>query len=239
MEADRFRAAASALGEFAAARVADGMRLGLGTGRTAGAFLDALEQRVRGGLSVTAVCTSSVTEVRARQMGIEILPSTVGGLDLDIDGADEVSPELDLVKGAGGALVREKIVAERSRRFWVVADSTKLVPRLGSRAPLPVEILVFDWPETQRWVEAACRAPARLRGLEHPVRSDNGNLLLDVDLNRSGRPVTELADELQRIPGVVGHGLFLGLATAILVSEGSEVRVLGNLDATRQLSGAG
>lgn len=239
MEAERFAAAAAAVGDFAAQRVTEGMRLGLGTGRTAGAFLDALEPRVRRGLRVTAVCTSTATERRARAMGIEILPTTVGGLDLDVDGADEVSPELNLIKGAGGALVREKIVAGRSRRFWVVADSSKMVPRLGSRAPLPVEVLDFDWPETQKLVEAVCGSPARLRGSDHPYRSDNGNLLLDVGLGRGAPAVGELADALQRIPGVVGHGLFLGLATAVLVSDGSGVRVLGDLEGTREVSGAG
>ncbi len=209
------------------------MRLGLGTGRTASAFLDALEPRVRRGLVVSAVCTSEATERRARSMGITILPDTGEGLDLDIDGADEVTLELDLVKGAGGAMVREKIVAERSRRFWVVADSTKRVGRLGERAALPIEVLRFDWAGTQRRIEAVCRLQTRLRGGPEPFISDNGNLVLDADLAGCSEPWPELAQKLAGVPGVVGHGLFLGLATAAVISDGHGVEVLGDLEDSR------
>ncbi len=209
------------------------MRLGLGTGRTASAFLDALEPRVRQGLLVSAVCTSEVTERRARAMGITLLPDTGQGLDLDVDGADEVTPQLDLIKGAGGAMVREKIVAERSRRFWVVAVSSKKVGRLGERAALPIEVLRFDWEGTQRRIEGLCRLRTRLRGGRDAFISDNGNLVLDADLGGCSEPWRELAQRLSEIPGVVGHGLFLGLATAAVISDGHEVEVLGDLEETR------
>ncbi len=221
------------MGEFAAARVAPGMRLGLGTGRTASAFLDALEPRVRQGLVVSAVCTSEATERRARSMGITLLPDTGQGLDLDIDGADEVTPGLDLIKGAGGAMVREKMVAERSRRFWVVADSSKQVGRLGERAALPIEVLRFDWEGTQRRIEGLCRLTTRLRGGRDPFISDNGNLVLDADLAGCSEPWRRLAQRLAEVPGVVGHGLFLDLATAAVISDGHGVEVLGNLEETR------
>lgn len=209
------------------------MRLGLGTGRTASAFLDALEPRIRQGLVVSAVCTSEATEQRARSLGIEILPDTGEGLDLDVDGADEVTPDLDLVKGAGGAMVREKIVAERSRRFWVVADSAKKVGRLGERTWLPIEVLPFDWQGTQRRIEGLFRLRTRLRGGRDPFISDNGNLVLDADLEGWSRPWRELAQGLAEVPGVVGHGLFLGLATAAVISDGDSVEVLGSLEGSR------
>jgi ribose 5-phosphate isomerase A len=209
------------------------MRLGLGTGRTASAFLDALEPRVRQGLVVSAVCTSEATEGRARSMGITILPDTGGGLDLDVDGADEVTLELDLIKGAGGAMVREKMVAERSRRFWVVADASKRVGRLGERAALPIEVLQFDWAGTRRRIENLCRLPTRLRGGPEPFISDNGNLILDADLAGFSGPWRELAQRLAEVPGVVGHGLFLGLATAAVISDGEGVEVLGDLEDSR------
>ena len=209
------------------------MRLGLGTGRTASAFLDALEPRVREGLRVTAVCTSEATERRAREMGIEVLDGTGPGLDLDVDGADEVTPALDLLKGAGGAMVREKMVAERSRRFWVVADSSKRVGRLGERATLPIEVLRFDWEGTRRRIESLCRSATRLRGGGVPFVSDNGNLVLDADLAGCAMPVRELALRLSEIPGVVGHGLFLGLATAAVISDGRRLEVLGDLEGAR------
>ncbi len=221
------------MGEFAAARVAPGMRLGLGTGRTASAFLDALEPRVRQGLAVSAVCTSEATERRALAMGIAILPDTGEGLDLDVDGADEITLGLDLIKGAGGAMVREKIVAERSRRFWVVADSSKRVVRLGERAALPIEVLRFDWQGTQRRIEGLCRLRTRLRGGQEPFISDNGNLVLDADLASCAHPWRDLAQRLAEVPGVVGHGLFLGLATAAVISDGRAVEVLGDLEETR------
>lgn len=209
------------------------MRLGLGTGRTASAFLDALEPRVAEGLRIAAVCTSAATERRAREMGVAILPDTGSGLDLDVDGADEVAPGLDLIKGGGGAMVREKIVAARSRRFWVVADTSKLVRHLGERGDLPIEVLPFDWPGTLTQVESISGVRAGLRGGDTPFISDNGNLILDLEVGGSRLPSPELALRLQAIPGVVGHGLFLGLATAALVSAGDTVEVLGDLDRVR------
>ncbi len=234
LPADRLQAALAQVGAFAAQRVKPGMRLGLGTGRTASAFLDALEPMVHAGLRVAAVCTSEATERRARAMGIEILRGTGSGLDLDVDGADEVAPGLDLIKGAGGAMVREKMVAERSRRFWVVADSSKLVGHLGERGDLPIEVLPFDWEATRRLIEGGAGAAAALRGGDQPFVSDNGNLVLDLDVSRSPWSPRELAGRLEGIPGVVGHGFFLGTATAALISDGAAITVLGDPDRERR-----
>jgi ribose 5-phosphate isomerase A len=230
---ETFEAAIAAVGRFAAERIRPGMRLGLGTGRTATAFLDALEPRLTGDLPLVAVCTSKRTEERARAMGITILESTEEPLDLDIDGADEIDPQLNLIKGAGGAMVREKIVAERSRRFWVVADSGKLVARLGERQPLPLEVLPFDWRGTAARVRAVSGGTPCLRGGDQPFVTDNGNYVLDLQLPPAAPEPTRLARQLEAIPGVLGHGLFLQTATAAIVSDGRSVEVRGDLDRVR------
>ena len=229
-----FQAAISRVGSFAAGLIRPGMRLGLGTGRTASAFLDALEPRLAEDLRLSAVCTSKRTEERARAMGIVILDSTEEPLDLDIDGADEIDPQLNLIKGAGGAMVREKMVAERSRRFWVVADSQKLVDRLGERRPLPLEVLPFDWRGTSARVRAISGGELSLRGGDDPFVTDNGNYICDLSLPAGILHPTRLARQLEEIPGVLGHGLFLGTATAAIVWNGQEVAVKGDLDALRE-----
>ena len=215
-----------AAAERAAALVRDGMRIGLGTGSTAAHFVAALGERVRGGLAVVAVPTSEATRRQAEGEGIPLTTlDETPELDLTIDGADEIDGALRLIKGGGGALLHEKIVAAASRRMIVIADGSKRVERLG-RFPLPVEVVFFGLGATRRAVEAAfarsgCPAAARLRrGADgNAFRTDGGHAILDAPLGAIPEPEA-LAAALAAIPGVVEHGLFLGLASgAILATE--------------------
>ena len=226
-----------ALKRQAAARALDcvepGMRLGLGTGSTARHFVALLGERVRDGLAVTAVPTSEATRIQAEGLGIPLATlDDVPALDLTVDGADEVAPDLSLIKGGGGALLREKIVAAASRRMVVIADETKWVPMLG-RFPLPVEVVPFGLTVTRAAVEAAARAcgapgPARLRiGNDgHPFVTDSGHWLLDAALERIP-DTAALACSLNAIPGVVEHGLFIGMAHTVILAGRDGVRVVG------------
>ncbi|HEY6537750.1 MAG TPA: ribose-5-phosphate isomerase RpiA [Candidatus Dormibacteraeota bacterium] len=234
-----FQAAASAVAERAAGLIRPGMRLGLGTGRMASALVMALGPRVKAGLAVQGICTSRATEDLARAAGIELISGSGEGLDLDLDGADEFDSRLNALKGGGGALLREKIIAQRSRRLWLLVDASKEVDLLGSSHPLPVEVLPYDWEATAARCEAGTGAKAALRGeLEHPALTDNGNYLLDltfpdglIDPEAAGRA-------LDAIAGVLGHGLFLGLATAAILFKRGGVKILGDLDRERELLGA-
>jgi len=212
--------------------VAPNMRLGLGTGSTARHFVELLGERVRAGLSVVAVPTSEATRIQAEREGIAVAElDGVTTLDLTVDGADEVAPDLTLIKGGGGALLREKIVAAASARMVVIADETKWVPVLG-RFPLPVEVVPFGLATTRAAVEAAARAsgapgPARLRlaGNGHPFVTDGGHWLLDAALERIVDPQS-LAARLNAIPGVVEHGLFIGMARTVILAGSGGVRVI-------------
>ena len=225
-----------ALKRAAAARaldfVEDGMRLGLGTGSTALAFLELLAERVRGGLRVSGVPTSEATRRAAERLGIPLLDlDAAPELDLDVDGADEIDPALDLIKGGGGALLREKIVAAASRRMLVVADAAKCVGTLG-RFPLPVEVVRFGAPATRRAIaagaaRAGCAGEISLRLRDGaPFVTDEGHVILDCAFGRIP-DAPALARELERIPGVVEHGLFLGLARAACIAGPDGVRVVG------------
>jgi ribose 5-phosphate isomerase A len=215
----------------ALAFVEPGMRLGLGTGSTARPFVELLGERVRGGLRVTAVPTSEATREQAAACGIPLTTlDETPELDLTVDGADEIAPDLSLIKGAGGALLREKIVATASARMLVIADHTKWVALLG-RCPLPIEVIPFGLAATRLAVEAAAAAadapgPAQVRrGKDgHPFVTDGGHFILDAALQRIPRP-DDLAARLAAIPGVVEHGLFIGLArTAVIAGpEGVDV----------------
>ncbi|HEY9288724.1 MAG TPA: ribose-5-phosphate isomerase RpiA [Candidatus Dormibacteraeota bacterium] len=199
--------------EQAAALADSGMLVGLGTGSTAHYFIDALAQRVRQGLVVRAVATSIDTKRRAEQGGIPVVDDLETELDLAVDGADEIDPGLNCIKGRGGALLREKIVAHASRRFVLIADESKLVDRLGG-VPVPIEILPFLWQATKRSIELlGGRAQLRLSGGE-PFRTDNQNYVLDADF-----PTVDehLAATLHTIPGVLEHGIFLGMASGALI----------------------
>jgi ribose 5-phosphate isomerase A len=202
----------------AAALVEDGQVLGLGSGTTVAYLLSALAERVRAGLHCTGVPTSEATAQLARSLGINLATLDEHPvLDLDLDGADEVDPHLNLIKGRGGALLREKIVAAASRRFVVIVDESKLVQHLGERAMVPAEIVPFGWPATVRAL-AGLGATVELRGGAQPFRTDNGNLIADCRFADLSAP-TALAARLNAIPGVVEHGLFLGMAALALVAH--------------------
>ena len=215
------QAAARAL-EF----VKPGMRLGLGTGSTARHFVALLGERVRAGLSVIAVPTSEATHAQAKGEGIALTTlDDAGALDVTVDGADEIAPDLTLIKGGGGALLREKIVASATRHLIIIADDTKWVPVLG-QFPLPIEVVPFGLPVTRAAVDAVTAAhglqgPCKLRldRAGHPLVTDGGHWLLDAAPGRITDPAA-LARELNAIPGVVENGLFIGLArTAILAGR--------------------
>jgi ribose 5-phosphate isomerase A len=218
-ESARRQAAERALEE-----VRDGMSLGLGTGSTARFFVEGLGLRVRDGLRVWAISTSSATADLARELGIELRESITEPLDLTVDGADEIDPELNLIKGLGGALLREKVVASASRRMIVIATEDKIVPRLG-RGPLPVEVLPLLWEMTAHALLQSGVEPHLRSGPSGIFRSDNGNYILDSKF-QPGTDLSLLATQLDAIPGVLGHGLFLGIANQAIVADGEHVRVL-------------
>jgi ribose 5-phosphate isomerase A len=209
-----------------------GMRIGLGTGSTAAHFVDLLAERVRGGLDVVGVPTSEATRAQAARLGVPLTTlDETPELDLTVDGADEIAPDLSLIKGGGGALLREKIVAAASARMVVIADHTKWVATLG-RFPLPIEVVPFGLAATRRAVEAAALAagapgPAPLRrGKDgHAFVTDGGHFILDAALERIVRP-DALAKRLAAIPGVVEHGLFIGLARAAVIAGPDGMRVV-------------
>lgn len=214
--------------EAAAQRVENDQLIGMGTGSTARYFLEALARRLRSGelRGVRGVPTSLQTENQARALGISLTTlQEHPRLDLAVDGADEVDPALNLIKGMGGALLREKIVAAASERFIVIADSGKLVQTLGERTPVPVEVLPFGWRAIALALEALGAKPQlRLRG-DTPTVTDQGNYLLDAAFGSIAYPAS-LATQISAIPGVLGHGLFLGMADMAIVGTSSGVDVL-------------
>ena len=214
--------------------IEDGARVGLGSGRAAAAFVRRLAQRVRAGLRVAGVPTSDASERRARDLGIPLIALDEGvELDLTVDGADEVAPNLDLVKGWGGALVRERIVAAASRRQVILVGSEKLVAALGQRGRIPLELIpLARGPAMPRLRALGLRPQVRTRADgTQPVISDNGNLLVDCrpsSVLRDARAARELDAALRAIPGVVDTGLFLGTAERVLVGyPDGRVEVLG------------
>jgi ribose 5-phosphate isomerase A len=227
IEAEKRAAAARAV-EF----VRPGMRLGLGTGSTAKYFVEFLAERVRAGLDVIAVPTSETTRSAAERLGVPLTSlDETPELDLTVDGADEIASDLSLIKGGGGALLREKIVATASARLIVIADESKWVSALG-RFPLPVEVVPFGLAATRRAVElaaaaAGCPGPALLRRARdgHAFVTDGGHWILDAALERIADPKS-LAGRLDGIAGVVEHGLFVGLAHAAVIAGSNGVRVV-------------
>jgi ribose 5-phosphate isomerase A len=219
------RAAAARALEF----VEPGMRLGLGTGSTARHFVELLAERMR----VVAVPTSEATRRDAERLGVPLTSlEETPALDLTVDGADEIAPDLSLIKGGGGALLREKIVASASARMVVIADESKWVAMLG-RFALPIEVVPFGLAATRRAVEVAaaaagCAGPALLRQTKDglPFVTDCGHWILDAALERIPDPGA-LADRLARIPGVVEHGLFIGLAQTAILASPDGIRVVG------------
>jgi ribose 5-phosphate isomerase A len=226
-EALKRQAAARAL-EF----VRPGMRLGLGTGSTAKLFVELLGERVRAGLDVIGVPTSEATRSDALRVGVPLTTlEETPHLDVTIDGADEIGPGLALIKGGGGALLREKIVAAASDRMIVIADESKLVALLGA-FPLPIEIVRFGQGATALAVSKALKALAlpdrlALRRTKdgHVFVTDEGHLILDAALGKIPNPQA-LAARLAEIPGIVEHGLFLGLAKTAIIAGASGIRVI-------------
>ena len=225
---DQKRAAATAALEY----IKDGMRVGLGTGSTAEHFINALGERTKAGLKVTAVATSEKSATLARTLAIPLAElDDVQTLDVTVDGADELDHQLRLIKGGGGALLREKIVAAASKRMVVIADASKQVKTLG-RFPLPVEIVPFGHKVTMwRVVDAAMKAGS-LRptisvrgGAAHPFTTDGGHLIADCACEAIPDPEA-LAAAIDAIPGVVGHGLFIGLASIAILGSREGVTVV-------------
>jgi ribose 5-phosphate isomerase A len=208
-------AAKRVAGEAAAGLIGDGARVGLGTGTTAYWFVIALADRVRDGLTVSGVATSEATERLAAGLDIPLAELDAGGLDIAVDGADAVDHDFRLIKGGGGAMLREKIVAAAARRFVVVIDESKLRDLLGG--PVPVELLSFGAQHTLALLNATGgRFRLRTEREGGGARSDNGNLLADGEYPRLDDP-EGLAARLDAIPGVLGHGLFLGMADLVIV----------------------
>jgi ribose 5-phosphate isomerase A len=227
VSADGLRRAA---GEDAVARfVRDGMRLGLGTGSTASAMIEALAARIADGSlrGVRAVPTSEATAALCRRLRVPLTTlAETPALDVVIDGADEIDPDLDLIKGLGGAHLREKVVASAGRAMIVVADESKLVARLGERAPLPVEVVEFALPVCERALRGLGWEPARRLAADGtPFVTDEGNAILDCRRDDWAGPAA-LAAAVKAVPGVVEHGLFLGMAAAAVVGTAAGVRVL-------------
>jgi ribose 5-phosphate isomerase A len=222
------RAAAGKALEF----VADGMKLGLGSGSTAELFVELLATRVRGGQKLLCVPTSERTAEKARKLGLTLANlDDLAPLDLTVDGADEADRNLDLIKGGGGMLLREKIVAASSKKMIVIADETKLVPRLG-KFPLPVEIVEFGHKATASRLAQALEALGyqqpliRLRQNEGaPFTTDNGNVIYDCHLGAI-QNAAKLGAAIHAVPGVVEHGLFVGMANALVIAGPGEVEVI-------------
>ena len=223
------RAAAARAVEF----VRPGMRLGLGTGSTAKHFVELVGERVRAGLDIIAVPTSEATRADAERCGIPLTSlDETPVLDLTVDGADEIDPNLSLIKGGGGALLREKIVASASARMIVISDQSKLVAGLG-RFPLPVEVTPFGYIATTRSaIEKAITAVQRLGPLSlrqgkdgHPFVTDGGHWIIDAALERIDDPKA-MAHALSGIPGVMEHGLFVGFAQMAIIGGPDGIKII-------------
>jgi ribose 5-phosphate isomerase A len=214
-----------AAAERALELIRPGTIIGLGTGSTARYFIDAVARKVKDGLKVQAVVTSDESRARAQAGGIPVTERIDGSLDLAVDGADEIDPAVNCVKGRGGALLREKIVAHASRRFVLIADESKLVGRLG-RGPVPIEVLPFLWEATSRSIESLGGRPQLRMAAGAPFKTDNDNLVLDTSF---GTVDAALGGALHAIPGVIEHGLFFGMARAAIVGSATGIRILGEL----------
>ncbi|MGK4006598.1 ribose-5-phosphate isomerase RpiA [Sorangium sp. So ce1036] len=219
---DLDRVAAAAL-----ARVESGMLLGLGTGRASEAFIRRLGEQVRRGLQIQGIATSERSEALARRENIPLVSfEQIERLDLAVDGADEVTPDLGLTKGLGGALLRERVVAYEAERFIILVTPEKLVEKLGSRAPIPIEVVPFAVPTVTRHLAALGGKPTVRKNADgFPFQTDNHNWILHTVFGPIDAPAALDAD-IRKIPGVVDNGLFLGMASAVLVGEPGGVREL-------------
>ncbi len=198
--------------------VRDGMVVGLGTGSTAKHVVLALGEKVRAGMKLRGVPTSQETAALARQSGIMLIDTDNRWvIDVAIDGADQADPAFNLIKGGGGALLKEKIVAASAKQFVVVVDYTKRVPVLGGSFPLPIEIIPFGWGSTAREIETVTKSRVVLRERNAgPFKTEAGNLIVDVHLARIDQP-QDLEATLNQIPGVVETGLFVGRTNVLIV----------------------
>lgn len=225
-------------GQAALEFVQDGMKLGIGTGSTAEAFIEVLAEKVAGGLSIIGVPTSERTRALCEKLNVPLTTlDDTPQLDLTIDGADEIDPSLSLIKGGGGALLREKIVAAASDDMLVIADESKLVDPLGA-FPLPIEVNPFGLTSTKIMIESVAgelgiSGPLNLRMAngEQPFITDGGHFILDASFGRIVDPKT-LAVALNGVPGVVEHGLFTGLASRAIISNQEGARIVVAADKT-------
>jgi ribose 5-phosphate isomerase A len=198
--------------------VKDGMVVGLGTGSTAKHLIMALGEKVKTGMSLRGVPTSNETAALARQCGIDLIDTDRWAIDVAFDGADQVDPSFNLIKGGGGALLKEKIVAASARQFVVMIDHTKRVSVLGGSFPLPVEVIPFGWGCTAREIEGISKSRVVLRECNGaPFKTESGNVIVDVHLDRIDRP-RDLETALEHIPGVVETGLFIGRTDVLIVA---------------------
>lgn len=212
--------------------IQDGMLVGLGSGSTARYFIEGLGRLVAGGMKVRGVPTSRATAELAAENGIPIVTELVGSIDLAVDGADEVDSSLNLIKGRGGALFREKLVAAASKRFIVVVDESKLVKQLGVGV-LPVEVVPFLWRTTAERLTALGVSLVLRGGEETPYVTDNGNVVLDVTVADGIRNPDEFGRALKMVTGVVEHGLFVGMTDTVIVSDHDGPRMIGRQSAGR------
>ncbi len=214
-------------GAEAAQFIRNGMVVGLGTGSTAKHMIRALGERVRAGMTLRGVPTSKETAALAQQVGILLLEANNRWeIDVAIDGADQVDPQFNLIKGGGGALLKEKIVAASAKQFIVVVDHTKQVPILGGTFPLPIEVVPFGWGSTARMIESLTKSPAVLRECNGaPFLTEAGHFIVDVHLDQINQP-GDLETALNLIPGVVETGLFVGRTNVLIVGTPQGVRTM-------------
>lgn len=213
-----------------AALFLDGVRvLGLGTGSTAAQFVDVVGEMVQSGAlhDVVGIPTSVATEKQARALGIPLgTLQEFPQVDVTVDGADEVTRSLDLIKGLGGALTREKIVAGASRELIIIVDDTKMVDQLGQKSPLPVEVIPFGWRTVDARLREIGATPVLRRDNGEPIVTDQGNYLLDCRFEGGIADPEGTARAIDAVPGVVAHGMFLGMADRVVVAGAGGVRIL-------------
>lgn len=211
-------------------RVESGMKLGLGTGSTVAWFLKHLGAAITEGrlADIAGVPTSERTAQSCRELGIPLLAlEDAPDLDLGVDGADEVDPNLELIKGLGGALLREKMVASACRRFVVIADDTKRVARTFEKSPLPVECVPFAWRSHIPFLQGIGATPELRTGADgEPYYTDNGNVILDCRFDAQAVKAADVAAALDARPGVVEHGLFLGMADEAILATDGDIEVM-------------
>ena len=218
IEPDPDQASRRAVAAHALGRLGPEQTIGLGSGRAVWTLVDAIAERWPEGPPLRAAVASAETEAAVRRAGIELVEPEAG-LSLTIDGADEVDPALGLLKGGGGALLREKLLVLAAERFLVLAQASKRVERLGETRALPVEVVRFAWRTTQqRLLELVARAEPRLDAGGRPLVTEEGNVLLDCALGAEGE-VDELAAAIKSVVGVVEHGLFLGMADTVMLGH--------------------